>query len=91
MLGAQSKPQKVPEIIWRKEDQKVLAFAPQEGKIYVLNPTAARAWELADGTLTIAQITDRIAMEFSEARKENVSTDLLELFGKLTEKQFVKS
>jgi len=59
--------------------------ASQPTAVYTLNPTAARMWELMDGTRTAADIADCIAREFDgdPARiaddVRHLTTDLLSI------------
>ena len=50
--------------------------------IYLLNETALFAWQLLDGSLSLADIRDRIAQEF-EADELQAGRDLLELVAEM--------
>ena len=50
--------------------------------IYLLNETAVFAWQLLDGSITLADIRNRITNEF-EVDEQNAGQDLLELMADL--------
>ena len=54
------------------------------GSIFTLNETAARAWELLDGSRTLGDIRTTIASEF-DVDEADAGHDLLELFTQLLE------
>ena len=52
--------------------------------IFALNETAARAWELLDGQITLRAVLETIVAEY-EVEESAAAQDLLELMGKLIE------
>ena len=50
--------------------------------IYTLNETAAKAWSLLDGELSLAEIRDQIVIEY-QVDEEEAGNDLLELIVQL--------
>lgn len=54
-----------------------------------LNPSAAAALELVDGTRTFDQILTAVLERFDVSRRQ-ARTDLTELFGRLAQKGFLR-
>lgn len=86
-----AKPARVesPSLKWRREGDVILMLDENEGSIYELNITAAKAWELADGSNTLEEIADQIALEF-EADLEEVKGDLVGLFRELERRGYLR-
>jgi hypothetical protein len=66
------------------EDEAVVVH-PQDNRVYVLNPAAAAAWGLADGTHTCRQIAEVLAGRYS-ANVEQVAADLDTLWAELAQR-----
>lgn len=60
------------------------------GSIYTLNETAALAWSLFDGKHSLAQICERITLEY-DVSPEQAQKDLLELIDNLSRIQALTS
>lgn len=90
IIPASAKPARVesPSLKWRREGNVILMLDENEGSIYELNITAAKAWELADGSNTLEEIASQIAREF-EADLEEVKRDLVGLFQELEKRGYV--
>ncbi len=80
---------KNPDVVFRKiADECILV--PIRNKIgdmeaiYTLNETAARVWELIDGTRGFREISEMMAAEF-EISISDAESDLPELFARLKE------
>ena len=58
--------------------------------LYTLNETAARIWELIDGTCTLEEIRDQVVVEY-DASIEEVWQDIIELIGQLQEIEAIES
>lgn len=63
-------------------------ISPDEGMVRMLNPTATRIWQLANGSLSVDDIavalTDEFDIDHSHARRA-----VERLLGELTEKQLI--
>ena len=78
---------KDPDIVARKIAGEMILVPIRQNvgdleSIYLLNDTALFAWELIDGKLTVADIRDRITVDF-EVSEQEAGQDLLELIGDL--------
>jgi len=58
--------------------------------LYTLNETAARIWELIDGTCTLEEIRDQVMLEY-DAGIEEVWQDITELIVQLREIEAIES
>jgi hypothetical protein len=79
--------QKSPFIVSRLiVDETILVPVKQNvgdmESIYTLNETAAKAWSLLDGELSLAEIRDQIVIEY-QVDEEEAGNDLLELIVQL--------
>jgi hypothetical protein len=77
-----------PDFVFRKiADETILVPIKQKvgdlGCLYSLNATAARIWELLDGTRDLQSIRDILIEEF-EATEEQVTRDLVAFVEKLS-------
>jgi len=73
---------KAEDVAFRIVDAEAVLVNPREGEVRILNATAARIWELIDGTNTAGYIAQKIAEEYAvdmaEARNDT-GAFLLEL------------
>jgi len=83
------RPCRNPEIIWKREGDKIFLFDPETGDILTLNATGARVWELSDGENTVDMIVDVLCKEFRNATKERVKTGLTKFINELTERKLI--
>ena len=87
-------PVKSSEIKWRKEEieegkNAVLAFNISDGNIQFLNETAARIWELCDGSKDIDEIALIISNEYSEVSLTECKKDVIIFLNYLKEINFI--
>jgi len=66
----------------------VVLLTLDTGQYYALEAVGARAWELCDGSRTLAAIAARIAREY-DAPIGRIEQDLIELFTELTDENLV--
>ena len=53
-----------PHVVETEVDGDVCLYDPSSERVAVLNGTASDVWRLADGTYTIAEITDLLASSY---------------------------
>jgi hypothetical protein len=70
-------------------ENEAIVVAPGEGIARVLNATAARVWEMLDGTRSLSAITEAIALEFDAPARE-IEADVLELVQNLKQNKMVE-
>ena len=56
------------DMVWRVVDDECIIVDPQGSQATVLNPLGTRIWELSDGKRTMADIVDRILIEYQVER-----------------------
>jgi hypothetical protein len=59
-------------------DDELVLYTPSDGQAYVLNHTAARIWNLLDGTRTEVNVARELADTFGESY-DDVLVDVREL------------
>jgi hypothetical protein len=69
------------DIIWRRIEDDVVLIGKDGLVIHVLNKTAARIWELCDGTNGPGEIVADLCERF-EVAPEEVRADVQEILGK---------
>ena len=65
-----------PTLVTRESDGELVVVLPEKGKFVVLNATGARVLQLSDGTRTLRDIADILAVEF-DADQMQVEGDVL--------------
>lgn len=58
------KPAHHPGTASRVFGDEAVIISPTENKVRMLNPSASRIWELADGSHTLEQIAQELTVEF---------------------------
>lgn len=77
-----------PDAAWRVFEDGAVIVSPTESVMHSLNPVGTRVWELADGTLTIAEIAQRITEEF-DVTEEKATADMQEFVQALSDKGMI--
>jgi hypothetical protein len=54
----------VPHVLEAETDEDISIYNPRTEQVIVLNSTASDIWRLADGTLTLSEITARLASSY---------------------------
>ena len=67
-----------PDVSAYPLDDEIVIYTPADGQAFVLNPTAARIWELCDGTRTDVDMAREIAAAYGQDDAE-VLADVREL------------
>jgi hypothetical protein len=66
-----------PDAAWRVFQDGAVIVSPTESVMHSLNAVGTRIWELADGSLTVSEIADKLAEEF-DVDHETASKDVSE-------------
>ena len=85
MIALTDIPCQVPSVISRVVDGEAVLVHLGQNKIRVLNPVGARLWELADGQLTVDEITHTIVAEY-QVELVRVQADTLAFYADLNER-----
>ena len=82
-------PKPVSGVTGQVVDGEAVLVLPDKGEVKVLNEVGARIWELADGTRTIAEISEQLAQEF-EVDIQKAQNDAVIFLQQLEQKGVVK-
>ena len=69
-------------VAWRRIEDEVVVVSSDQNNLTILNDTAARVWELLEGTRSLDQLTDAIHLEF-EVSREVARADVGKFVGEL--------
>jgi len=78
------KPRRVGRVVQYEIDGEIVLFDPKRNRVHNLNPTAAVIWQLCDGSRTVEELAEDMAILFDtymEVIKSDL-TEFLEEFGK---------
>ncbi len=84
MIRADSRFKHHPDVAWRLVQEDGLLVDPRNGRIYPLNPVAARIWTLLGAARRVSEIVEILINEF-DAPPENIREDALGFVNKLVE------
>jgi hypothetical protein len=76
------------EIAWSELDDEIVLLDIEAGSYYSLNEVSVFIWKVADGTLTVEQIVERVITEYDVERKQ-ARDDVLRLLGELSQKNLL--
>lgn len=77
-----------PDAAWRVFEDGAVIVTPQESVMHSLNPVGTRIWELADGTLTINEILDKIVDDF-DVERDQAAQDVVDFCQALADKGMI--
>jgi hypothetical protein len=77
-----------PDVVARRLADEVVLVHLQTNRIYTLNATAARFWELLQDGLDLAAITRRLGREF-DVEQSRLEAEITELVGRLSAERLV--
>ena len=83
-----AKPRKMDHLIQHDMDEEVLVYDPVVDRTHRLNVSAARIWELCDGTRSLEDIA-RVLTEQFEVEFETVLQDARAVLEQLKEEQLL--
>jgi hypothetical protein len=78
------------EVVSRRLGEEVILVNLKTDRVYALNPTAARLWELLAARRSVASIERKLAEEFS-ADGAKLSRDVAKLVATLRAKKLVRA
>jgi Coenzyme PQQ synthesis protein D (PqqD) len=82
MINLHSCFQRKDQVIAQKASNDFLLFNMHDGNYYSLNEVGCKIWELCDGTHTVEQLVEALAVEY-DAPAETLTNDILELLEEL--------
>jgi hypothetical protein len=66
-----------------------VVISPDEGMVRMLNPTASRIWQLADGNRTVEDIATVLTAEF-DVELSQARQSVIRLLTELSERQLIE-
>lgn len=82
------KPIHTPSVASRVYGADAVIISPDEGMVRMLNPTATRIWQLADGSRSVEQIAATLTEEY-EVNTGQAQQAVATLLGELTDKGLI--
>jgi hypothetical protein len=79
-----------PEILATQLAEDSVLLNPADGNYYSLDGVGSRAWELCNGTRTLAEIAEIVGAEFG-ADPITVMADLAELFADMADAKLIQT
>ena len=77
-----------PEVLWQRLDDEVLLLHMQSDRVFSLNTTAARLWELLVAGVELDSIRARLAEEF-EVPSSDLAKEVEQLIALMIDEQLV--
>jgi hypothetical protein len=76
-------PQPAAGFVLEELDDELLLFNPEDGRLLVINNTAALIWQLCDGERSVGEITALLGDAFPEAAAD-IGADVPQILGQLS-------
>lgn len=89
MLDDNRRPIRTQDIAFRTYGSDAVLISPEEGMVRMLNTTATRIWNLADGTHSVNDIAQILTDEF-DVDLPQAQQAVIHLLDQLAKKQLVK-
>ena len=77
------RPRRHEKASWRQVDGEIFVTAPDGETVYTLTQVAASIWLLCDGTLSVAEMIEKLLVEF-EIDRATLAADLDEFLEELS-------
>ena len=81
-------PKASEDVVWKKNNEKIILFNARSGKLFELSETAACIWELCDGKNTEDNIVSILAKEFNK-EDDDIREDITEFLEEMYKKGFL--
>ena len=81
-------PKASEDVVWKKNNAKIVIFDAKSGKLFELSETATCIWELCDGKNTVDDIISVLAKEFNKDEAD-IRVDILEFMEDMYKKRFL--
>ncbi len=86
--GGNMFPKASEDVVWKKNNEKIVLFDARSGKLFELSETAACIWELCNGKNTEDDIVSILAKEFNKDEAD-IRGDILEFMEEMCKKGFL--
>ena len=88
MIALTSQPRRRETILRQRAAETMLLLNREGGEYYALDEVGSRAWELLDGSRTVAAVISLLCQEY-EAPAEMIEADLMELLEELASEKLL--
>jgi hypothetical protein len=82
------RPVRAATVASRVYGNDAVVISPEEGMVRMLNPTATRIWQLADGSRSVEEIAVTLTAEF-DVELSQARQSVIRLLTELSEKQLI--
>jgi hypothetical protein len=84
------RPRRVEDVVWRHGEDGVVVLNPNDGQYFSLDDVGGRIWDLSDGSRSVSEIADLLAVEY-DAPAAEIGNDALELLSELGREGLVRA
>ena len=81
-------PKASEDVVWKKNNEKIVLFDARSGKLFELSETASCIWELCDGKNTEDDIVSILAKEFNKS-EDDIREDVTEFMEEMYKRDFL--
>ena len=82
-------PKASEDVVWKKNNEKIVLFDARSGKLFELSKTAACIWELCDGKNTEDDIVSILAREFNK-NEDDIQRDISDFIQEMYKRGFLE-
>ncbi len=81
-------PKPSEDVVWKKNNEKIVIFDASSGKLFELSETASCIWELCNGKTPVDEIVSNLAKEFNRA-EDDIRGDIQDFLEVMYKKGFL--
>lgn len=89
MVSLESYPVRSEDLVWRVIEDDIVILTSDGREIHTLNKVGGAIWELADGTISLNDITSKICNRF-DVSFETAREDVIEFAKELSDKNLLE-
>ncbi|MDY6865826.1 MAG: PqqD family protein [Halobacteriota archaeon] len=89
MVSLESYPVRSEDLVWRVIEDDIVILTSDGREIHTLNKVGGAIWELADGTISLNDITSKICNRF-DVSFETAREDVIEFAKELSDKKLLE-
>ena len=89
MVSLESYPVRSEDLVWRVIEDEIVILTSDGREIHTLNKVGGAIWELADGTISLNDITSKICDRF-DVSFEAAREDVIEFAKELSDKNLLE-
>ncbi len=85
------KPLRRDDVKARKLGNEWMLYDDRSGSVHIINETAAKVWEMCDGTRTVEEIAAALAEQYETPPEANVPQDVADVIASFAGKDVLQS